>query len=400
MAFPLFVLLVLAGAALYFMNPAERLRLLRAVVAAIRQGVYAATHVPEGDPFHEFLRTRTPWAIATPVLLTVTILVAIGYPGAIDDWGNLATRVTNGEWWRLVAATFVHAGLFHALVTVIAVAGIGGILERAVGHVTLAAIYLSAGLVAALVSLWTETPMTATFGSSGAVFGMYGLLLAVSVHAYLAPPPFPVPWMLAKRVAATAVPFLLYNLFTAHLSAASEMAGLVTGFAAGLIVARGVTEEKPAVSRAAAVMAAAAVTTVCAVLPLEGLIDVRPEIEKVVAVETRTAAAYDAAAAKFRIGRLPATALVQMIDATIIPDLQSAQARLKQLRGVPREHASVVTAAQQYVQLRELSWRARAEGLRKAKMELLRKAEASERVALDAFEKMRSISPREIERKS
>ena len=389
---PVFALLVLSGAALYFMNPAERLRLVQTITGAIRRALYAATHVPEGDAFDEFLRGRTRWAIATPVLLTVTVLVAIGYPRAMDDWGNVATRTTNGEWWRMIAATFVHAGLLHTLITVVAVMGIGGILERAVGRVAFAVVYLSAGLVAGLVSLWTASPMTVTFGSSGAVFGMYGLLMAVMVYAVLAPPPFPFPWMLAKRVAATAVPFLLYNLATEHLSTTSEMAGFGTGFAAGLIAARGVTREKPRVYRAAAVMAMATVAAVCVVMPLEGLIDVRPEIEKVVAVEERTAGTYDAAAAKFRIGRLPAKALVQVIDTTIIPDLQSVQARLKELRGVPREHAPLVAAAQEYVQLREQSWRARAEGLRKSKMDLLRKAEASERAALDAFEKMRTIS--------
>jgi membrane associated rhomboid family serine protease len=396
MATPLFAVLVLAGAALYFMNPAERLRLMQTIVGAIRRAAYASTHVPAGDAFDEFLRARTRWAIATPVLLTATVLVAIGNPAAIEKWGNLATQTTNGQWWRVMTATFVHAGLLHVAMTVAAVAGIGGILERAVGRVAFAVVYLSAGLVAGVVSLWTASPTAVTFGSSGAVFGMSGLLLAVMANAFLAPPPFPLPWMLAKRVAVTAVPFLLYSLATDHLSTTSEMAGLGTGLVAGLIVARGVAHEKPSLHRAGALTAVSALIAFGAVMPLEGLIDVRPEIEKVVAVETRTAGAYDDAAAKFRIGRLPAKALVQVIDVSILPDLQAARARLEELRGVPREHAPMVAAAQQYVQLREQSWRARAEGLRKSKMDLLRKAEASERAALDAFEKMRSISVKEM----
>jgi hypothetical protein len=155
------------------------------------------------------------------------------------------------------------------------------------------------------------------------------------------------------------------------------------------MVARGVTAEKPPMLRAAMVMAATVLIAAAASFTSRGVVDVRPDIAAVVAVEERTAGVYDAAVAKFRLGRIPAKGLVQLIDQTIIPDLQAVRARVNALRGVPREQAPLVAAAEEYFRLREQSWRDRIDGLRKAKMDVLRKAERTERAALEAFEKIR-----------
>src|SRR6266542_4043974 len=113
-----FALLVLSGAALYFMNADERARLAQSLVVALRRAIRAATHSsPAGEPFDEFLCARTGWPIVTPVLVTVNALVFTlmlvdrsGSDGtqALIGWGgNYAPRTTNGEWWRLLTAAFV-----------------------------------------------------------------------------------------------------------------------------------------------------------------------------------------------------------------------------------------------------------------------------------------------------
>ena len=93
-------------------------------------------------------------------------------------WGaSFGPRTTNGEWWRLVASMFVHTGTFQLLVNGAALVQLGLILERLVGHVTFAAVYFAAGLLASIVSL-SDYPMGVSSGASGAIFGLYGLLLA------------------------------------------------------------------------------------------------------------------------------------------------------------------------------------------------------------------------------
>lgn len=401
----LIALLALSGAALYFMTAEERVRLAREAIARLRAALQAAIHSAEsGEPFDEFLRARTSTAVVTPVLVGLNALVFIlmmlgsgsfGEPRTMIEWGaNYAPRTTNGEWWRFLAATFVHGGLLHFAASIAGLVPLGIVLERAVGRVAFAAIYFAAGIVASVTSLWTISPMSVSYGASGAVFGIYGLLLAASTWTFLSRPEGPLPLILMKRIGAAAVPFLLYNLFTDHLGIASEMAGLGIGFAGGLFITRDVMIEKPPLPRAAMVMAASMVIAIAAAFPLRGIIDVRPEMAGVIAVEERTAGAYDAAVVKFRLGVLPAKALVQLIDRTIIPDLTAVRTRLHGLRGVPSEQRPLVTAAEEYFRLREQSWRDRAEALVRSKMEMFRKADETERAALAAFRKIR---PEQIE---
>lgn len=399
-------LLALSGAAFYFMTAEERVRLAKSAVATLRRAIRTVNDItPADEPFEEFLRARTGRALVTPALAALNVLVftsmlfgagALGEQQTLIAWGaNYIPLTTNGEWSRLFAATFVHAGVLHLAATLAGLVTVGLVLECVVGRVTFAAIYFAAGLAAAVTSLWTMSPTSVSFGASGAIFGIYGLLLASLIWTVVGGPlePGPLPVTRAKQIAAGAALFVVYNLFTDHLDTASELAGLGTGFAGGLLAARGVIAEKPPLSRAALVTAVAIVIAAGAAFPLRGTIDARPEIAGVVAVEQRTAAAYERAVANFRAGRAPAKELVQLIDKTIIPDLQRVRARLTGLRGVPREQAPLVTAAQDYVRLREQSWHDRVEGLLKSRMEALRKADLSERAALAAFERIRPQTP-------
>ena len=400
---PLFALIVLSGAALYFMTPEERTRLARSVAGALRTGAHAVMHPAKpGDPFGELLRTRTRWVVVTPLLVVLHVLtfaLMVAAPGSVSDpataieWGaNFAPRTTNNEWSRLILSTFVHGGLLHLMATVAGLLPVGLILERAIGRVTFAAVYLGAGVFASLVSLWTMPPTSVTYGASGAVFGIYGLLLASLIWTIVQRPPVPIPLMAVKRVAAAAVPFLLYNAMTDHLGRGPELTGFATGLVSGLLMARGVTVEKPRLSRAAVLTAATAAIAIAAAVPLRGVTDFRPQIAHIASVEEKTAIAYDVAVAEFKLGRLPAKRLAQVIERSILPELHGVKKRLSEIKGVPREQTPLVEAADAYLRLREQSWRRRAEGLLRANLTMLREAERTERAALEAFQKLQSAT--------
>jgi membrane associated rhomboid family serine protease len=397
MATFVFALVLIACAALYFMSAEERARAAGRAVATVRHAIQTAREKSD-DPFDEMLRERTDRLIATPLLVALNTLVFVGMlfgSGALADvqtqiaWGvNYAPRTTNDEWWRLAGSMFVHGNIFHFATTIVALVSLGLILERAVGRIAFATIYVAAGLVASAVSLRTTSPTSVSFGASGAVFGLYGLLLASLVWAIVHRPPVGIPLITVKRLAAAALPFFLYNLAADSLGLTSELAGFGAGFAGGLVVARGVGREKPAAGRAAWVMAAAAAIVVMAVIPLRGTIDFTPEIARIAAVEERTVDAYDSALANYHLGRIRAKELIQVIDRTILPDLQAVHTRIAALRGVPREQVPLATAAREYLELREASWRRRAEGLVKSNTTILREAEQTERAAMEAFRKM------------
>lgn len=122
---------------------------------------------------------------------------------------------------------------------------------------------------------------------------------------------------------------------------------------------------------------------------LRSLTDIRPEIERVRAIEEKTVRAYDAAVAQFRLGALPAEALARMIKRSVMPELQAVRLHLKSLERVPTGHQTALTRADEYLHLRNESWRLRADALERRSMSALRKAERAERVSLDAFARVR-----------
>jgi hypothetical protein len=153
-----------------------------------------------------------------------------------------------------------------------------------------------------------------------------------------------------------------------------------------MVVTRGIRERKPTVQRLAMSAVATLAVAVITAVPLRSVTDIRPELQLLVALEEKTAAAYDAAVLRFRKGGLTTKSLTELIDGTILPELQAARARVTALQRVPAAHQPLVTAANDYLKLRDESWRLRAQALSKANMRLLREADVTERASLAAFE--------------
>ena len=103
---------------------------------------------------------------------------------------------------------------------------LGIVLERAVGRAP-ASIYLAAGVVAGVVCGRRRPRVSASARPGRSLESMACCSRADMGRRQ--PPAGPVPWILVKRIAAAAVPFVLYNLVTDHLGTTSELAGLGAG---------------------------------------------------------------------------------------------------------------------------------------------------------------------------
>jgi hypothetical protein len=144
-------------------------------------------------------------------------------------------------------------------------------------------------------------------------------------------------------------------------------------------------------------MAVTIAVAVASAVPLRGVADVRPEITRVIAMEETTVGTHQTAVKQFKLGAVNAEALAQVIERKITPELQAVQARLKTLGRVPPEHQPLLASAEEYLRLRDESWRLRAAALHKSSMPALRKAETAERASLQAFERLRPAEPVETE---
>lgn len=391
--------IVVAAVTWYILTPAERDRVRRACARRIAQllpvtqAVVRAFRREHSEVLEDALRHRS-WPLVTLSIATLNVAVhawSLFDPATpvADTLGNVAASTTNGEWWRLLSAMVVHPNLLQLVINTIALVQVGLVLERLTGSLTFVAVYVVSGVFAGLYTL-SGFAVAPAIGASGAVFGIYGLLIATWMWGALQRSETTLRLGTVRAFAPVAALFALVHLISETMAGEAEWLGLVTGFACGVLIARPVCIRTPPARRVATVAAAAAYLAIVAAVPLRGMTDPRPLLASIVVVEQQTAAAYDAAVEDFSRGGINRKDLVQLIDGTILPALQSARLELQHVDRAPRDLVPHVRAAEIYTLRRMESWRIRADALRNGNSRRLRDAEAVERTAL---ERLRSIPP-------
>lgn len=396
-----FALLVIAAFGWHVSTREERVRIAGPVLALVRRAAPVAVAVRSSlAPFREALRARTPHAVAVPLIAGVGIVVfvrmatgdaSLSDPNTLVAWGaSVGPKTTDGGWWRLAAMLVVHGGLLHLLVNTAALVQAGMVLERLVGSLAVAVVYLAAGLASGLVQI-AATPVAVSTGSAGAIAGLYGLLLASWAWTTWQRSAITIPWRALALMAPAALLFTLYNLNAGWMDARSQFVGFGAGVACGLAFGHSLSARKPTVRTCAAALAVACVAFTAFAFPLRGIADPRVPLERLVAAEDRTAALYTAAVRKFTGGRVKASALVELIEGTVVPELEAAGEPVASLPRVPREYQPAVSAAEDYLRLRLDGWRRRAMALRGGSMGGLRAADQVERASLQALQPVRSV---------
>lgn len=181
--------------------------------------------------------------------IPVTLVIAVAYVSlaavtglATPDRERLAEfgwltgiAVAGGEPWRLLAHAFLHSGALHLAFNTYILLQAGPALERALGSLRFLALYLLAALGGALaVCLWYD-PGQPVVGGSGALFGLLGAHLALAVRAgrhALQFLNFAGPRALLSLIAVN----LLIGLLVPFVSNTAHVGGLLTGFAATLLL--------------------------------------------------------------------------------------------------------------------------------------------------------------------
>ena len=180
---------------------------------------------------------------ATPVLLDLNLLVfglmvlsgvsATSPSGqALVGWGSNITGLTlPTEPWRLLTCLFLHAGMSHLLLNMFSLWLLGLLIEDRVGPTRLAVVYLVSGVGGGLTSLWWHTQGINSVGASGAIFGLYGFLLALLVSKKL------VLDKSDRRAMLGLVVYLVLSNLLSGLSGNIDNAAHIGGLLTGLLVA-------------------------------------------------------------------------------------------------------------------------------------------------------------------
>lgn len=89
--------------------------------------------------------------------------------------------ILEGQWWRLVTAMFLHAGLLHIGMNLWCLIDLGPAVESLFSTTKFVFLYLFTGVAGFLLSLWWN-PHGMSVGASGAILGLIGILIGASFH--------------------------------------------------------------------------------------------------------------------------------------------------------------------------------------------------------------------------
>jgi len=199
-----------------------------------------------------FWPSRQYWAV--PLLLDLNLLVwlAMTLSGVsatqptghqLVAWSsNVSSLTLHGQPWRLVTSLFVHGGITHLLLNGASLWLLGLLLEARTGGWRLLAAYLLSGVAACLATLAYHHGGINSTGASGAIFGLYGLMLALLLSKKL---------VLDKSDRRAMFGLVLYLVLSNLISGLSgnidniaHVGGLLTGLLlSGPLVAASLTSE-------------------------------------------------------------------------------------------------------------------------------------------------------------
>jgi rhomboid protease GluP len=181
----------------------------------------------------------------TPILVNLNLVVFVimlfagvsCFQPSVDElvrWGaNYREFTLAGQGWRLLTACFLHAGIFHLIFNLYALIYIGLLLEPHLGTVRFLIAYLLAGIGGSLASLWWNDYMVAV-GASGAIFGMYGVFLALLLSKTLDK-------NIQRAFLTSTLVFVIYMVLNAfkketNIDNAAHFGGFLTGLVFGFAI--------------------------------------------------------------------------------------------------------------------------------------------------------------------
>lgn len=100
----------------------------------------------------------------------------IDVPTLVDFGAKYGPAIAAGQWWRLITAGFLHAGLLHILMNMWVLFDIGAEVEMVFGTSRYLFLYLATNVTAYLASLYLIPSVS--IGASGAIFGLIGAMIA------------------------------------------------------------------------------------------------------------------------------------------------------------------------------------------------------------------------------
>lgn len=174
----------------------------------------------------------------TYILLAINVLIfmlleLVGDSTSTETLINFGAKynpaIIDGEWWRIISSMFLHIGLFHLLMNMLALFYLGTMVERIYGSVRFLIIYMLAGIGGGAASFAFSTHVSA--GASGALFGLFGALLffgIINKKLFFQ--------TMGKGIIVLIGINLIFGFTMPQIDNGAHIGGLITGFIASVIV--------------------------------------------------------------------------------------------------------------------------------------------------------------------
>jgi membrane associated rhomboid family serine protease len=185
------------------------------------------------ESFKEFIRYYP--VITFIVLIHILVYLATVlpiFPNSVlfENLMGVNLYIVEGEYWRLVTPIFLHSGFAHMLFNSFSLVLFGPALERILGKGRFIALYLATGIIGNIATLILK-PLTYTHvGSSGAIFGLFGIYIAMVI--------FRKDLMSrenAQVILTMAVIGLIMTFIQANINVTAHLFGFISGFILGSI---------------------------------------------------------------------------------------------------------------------------------------------------------------------
>ncbi len=157
---------------------------------------------------------------------------------------NSRSQVLNGQVWRLLTNIFLHFSVMHLLGNMIVLIYIGAMIESKLGRWNFLMLYLCSGGMASMVSVIWHDKLTAGGGASGAIFGLFGILLALlSTDFYER--------SARRALLISTLIFVVYCIIpgSRQVDYAAHIGGLVSGYVLGMMAYFGLINPNPALKK-------------------------------------------------------------------------------------------------------------------------------------------------------
>jgi len=143
-------------------------------------------------------------------------------------------EINNGETWRFVTPIFLHIGIFHLAFNSYALWIVGPQVEKLYGGPRFFLLYILTGIGGVAASFWYN-PIGISAGASGAIFGLFGVLLVFSFKYRKSVPAF-FSSALGRGILVTLGINLLIGASIDQIDNAAHIGGLLAGCMLGFVI--------------------------------------------------------------------------------------------------------------------------------------------------------------------